>query len=833
MLQLKKRVLFLFLSFLVVLTCDSEKASQSFQADFDTVDRTWIGADFWSVPLEDWQVKNGRLECIGKRSNMRVNVLTAFIKEGEGDVSVSVRMGLFKAGKPATAGLRLGIWDEEDQDVRALCYHGHGLDVGVSSERQLVLGPAKMDLPANFDVTDFTLKVTASSSDNGYDVFLEAKDVNGVFAGLAESEIEDMRGLIALFNSHPDRWEVENLACFWFDDLSLSGSKLQNEPDNAFGPILWSMYTLSRGVMKMTAHMPPIGTNDTQTVQLQLDNDGWQTVAEAPIDSNAFVAVFKIENWDATKDTPYRLVYEDNAGAVSYYTGVIRHDPVDKPLVLGGMTCQFGSGFPYTPLVKNLSTHDPDMLYFSGDQIYESNGGYGIYRFPADLAITNYLGKFYMFGWAFGDLMRNRPTVCTPDDHDVFQGNLWGEGGVNNPIEQWQRLTDSSGGYVQPAEMVEVVHKTQCSHLPDPYDPTPMAQGISVWYTDLIYGRISFAIVSDRIFKSGPQKVAWWPGRADHLKQVLPDPFALDEPGLELLGDRQMEFLENWIRDWRGADMKVLLSQTIFMNAATHHGGEKMVLVADLDSGGWPQTSRNQALDLMRKAFAFHIAGDQHLPTLIQYGIDDFRDGSWAFCTPAIYVGYERRFLPEQVGIDIVNPPEHGLPNTGEFYDGFGNPNYVYAVGNPVDEPRQSPRYDHGQDKSSGYGIITFDQIERTITVEAWHFNIDVTTPHPDNQFPGWPLVLSQFDNDGRAAVAYLPTLKIDGLDNPVFELTNEKTGELEYIVRAKGSTFKPKVFSTDAYTLQVGDPDTQVWKKLEGLKPSRDEKKNILEIQF
>lgn len=68
------------------------------------------------------------------------------------------------------------------------------------------------------------------------------------------------------------------------------------------------------------------------------------------------------------------------------------------------------------------------------------------------------------FGWAFGDLMRDRPTVCTPDDHDVYQVNLWGEGGKKIPFADWQRYSVTDGGYVQPAEMVNVVHKTQCSH---------------------------------------------------------------------------------------------------------------------------------------------------------------------------------------------------------------------------------------------------------------------------------------------------------------------------------------------------------------------------------
>ena len=66
------------------------------------------------------------------------------------------------------------------------------------------------------------------------------------------------------------------------------------------------------------------------------------------------------------------------------------------------------------------------MLYFSGDQLYEGHGGFGIIREPADPAILNYLRKFYQFGWAFREAMRNAPTLCIPDDHDVFQGNIWG-----------------------------------------------------------------------------------------------------------------------------------------------------------------------------------------------------------------------------------------------------------------------------------------------------------------------------------------------------------------------------------------------------------------------
>jgi alkaline phosphatase D len=220
-------------------------------------------------------------------------------------------------------------------------------------------------------------------------------------------------------------------------------------------------------------------------------------------------------------------------------------------------------------LFKNLTSLDPDILYFSGDQIYEPNGGYQIKREPEDVSILNYLGKYYMFGWAFGDLMRSRPTICTPDDHDVYHGNLWGEAGEDMP--QGAETSDSRG-FRQSVKMVNVVNRTQCGQLPDPYDPTPIKRNMSVWYTSLTYGRISFAIISDRIFKTAPEAVSDWSGRHDHMKEPREDLSFLDKPGVELLGERQTAFLENWIEDWDGADMKVLLSQTVFANVATHHG---------------------------------------------------------------------------------------------------------------------------------------------------------------------------------------------------------------------------------------------------------------------
>jgi phosphodiesterase/alkaline phosphatase D-like protein len=396
------------------------------------------------------------------------------------------------------------------------------------------------------------------------------------------------------------------------------------------------------------------------------------------------------------------------------------------------------------PVADNLVKLDPDMLYFSGDQLYEDHGGFGLIRDPAEAAILNYLRKFYMFGWAFRDAMRDRPTVCIPDDHDVFQGNIWGEGGA----AMGDGDTSSRGGYREPARMVNVVHKTCASHHPDYFDPTPCKQDISVYFGDMVYGGVSFAILGDRQFKSGPDRVETGSGRADHVIDQDFDTSVLDEPGLELLGERQELFLEQWCDDWRGHNMKVLLSQTVFAGVATHHGGYNGYLKADLDSGGWPQTARNNAIRKLRKGMPLHINGDQHLTTLVQYGVEAQRDSCWSFCTPAISAGYPRWWRPDEMSMPHENRPSHDLPNTGEYLDGFGNRAYVYAVGNP-EVGTEKNRYALAHQKGSGFGLVTIDTKAKTYNLEAFRFLCDPTDGNPENQFPGWPITIQQRENAG------------------------------------------------------------------------------------
>ncbi len=736
-------------------------------------DRVFLGGAFWANPMEDWRIADGGAECQSLGGNRSIHSLTHQITSPTKGFSMSVQLSQLEVqGNDAGAGFRLGVRSELNE-YRSNCFVARGINAGVV-DGQLRLGSKSEPLPPGTSQKKIDLILNGVASGTEVALTLEARepDTGASLAKLSHvTPAGSLLGNVALVSNYgPD--ETQNAAKkavkdtnqgrsrYRFTDWKLAGDAFTVSDGQRFGPLLWSMYSLSDSrtpegwVMKISALTGPMGRDDTQFVELHVQRDGaWQSLGEAKLDPDAWVATFRIPNWDEKAAVPYKLVYRekhrDGTVTPDEWTGTILANPVGRPLRLAAMTCQNDYGFPYEPVARNVAKLKPDLVFFSGDQIYESHGGFGIIREPAAPAILNYLRKFYQFGWAFRDVMRHAPTICLPDDHDVFQGNIWGEGGAKMSITAADPGASSKGGYIEPARMVNAVHRTNVSHHPDPFDPTPSKQDISVYFGDMVYGGVSFAILADRQWKSGPERVKTGGPRADHVTDPDFDTRTLDQPGLVLLGERQEAFLKKWAQDWRGHSLKAVLSQTVFAAVATHHGRLDGFLKGDLDSGAWPQTPRNRAIDIMRPAMALHINGDQHLATLVQYGVADQRDSMWSFCTPAIAAGYPRWWRPDDAGMPHMKRPQHGLANTGEFLDGFGNKVYVYAVGNP-EVGKATNRYDRAHEKGSGFGFITFDPAKKTYTVESFRFLIDPTDGKPSNQFPGWPVTLHQSENRGE-----------------------------------------------------------------------------------
>jgi alkaline phosphatase D len=822
-----------------------------FASDFvEHTERAWIGPEYWANPLQDWRVARGRLECFVSGMNRNVQLLTHTLGSKNAGFRMSVKFGrLHPEGQltPGWAGFRVGVVGPVD-DYRSAAVHGRGLDTGITASGKLFIGAEQFEgvekrRDAGIGLQEVELVLTGAPEGDAVRLTLTAVEGgSGRKAREAVLVVEGNRltGNVALV-AHWERGGNRAGAAasprggssvYWFDDWKVGGARVEAHPERAFGPILWSQYTLSKGVLKMTAQMPPLGVEDTPGVELQVREGGqWKTIDEELIHTLARTATFRVANWDATKDVRYRLFYslkgKGGKAEPHYWEGTVRRDPVDKrTIVVAGFTGNQDTGFPNLPTVENLGYHNPDVLFFSGDQIYENVAGYGIQRLPVETAAMDYLRKWYLVGWSFGGLMRDRVTVHMPDDHDVYQGNIWGGGGRKQPIEEHER-----GGYVMPAEWVNMVQRTQTAHLPDPFDGRPVEQGIGVYYTDLLYGRVSFGIIEDRKFKSGPKGIV--PptgGRPDHVTDPNFDRQAYDPPGATILGERQLEFVRHWTGDWRGADFKVALSQTIFGAAATTHGAEFMRLVADLDSNGWPHSARDRALRELRKGYAFMYAGDTHLPSMIHHGVEDWNDSGWSFCVPSIAAGYPRLFEPDEPGKNRAP----GMPDyTGEFLDPFGNKLTVWAVANPKKKWREGA-YERLMDKASGYGIVRLDKENGKITSECWPILVDASVPGAEaRQFPGWPKMIDREDNFAKKGVAWLPLVVVEGMSNPVVQVVAEESGEMIYTVRVRGTEWHPRVFTkTGQFTLRVGEPGAD-FREYRGLRPATREAAGVLRVGF
>lgn len=547
--------------------------------------------------------------------------------------------------------------------------------------------------------------------------------------------------------------------------------------------IAFALYTHENGELKLTAQLFPLRPDETREVRLEFFRDGtFAQAATTTVVYPGWSAHFRVEPWEPTETVRYRVRHGDAAT----FEGVVRCDPIGKAtIVVANLSCNSSRTTGLRPeILANLRAQDPDLLFFAGDQTYRH---------------TEHTAGWIEFGLQFRDVMRDRPTITIPDDHDVGHPNLWGEHGKRS-----MRRGNTDGGYFYPVAYVNMVQRQQTWHLPDPVDPAPVDRELSVYFTRLRVGGVDFAILEDRKFKSGPEgKIPQQGPRPDHIVDASYDPASIDLPGLELLGERQLRFLREWGTDWTGTVQKVVLSQTAFCGAVHVHGSQDNRLLADLDCNGWPQSGRKRALTEIRRAWATHLCGDQHLAVVVKHGIDAWGDGPYAFTSPALVnTIYGRWWQPadEKAGSNpVAGSP---LPWTGDYLDGLGNKISMLAYANP-------PKIQDERQRGDGYGIVRFDKLNESVTFECWPRFAKVADGDRA-QFPGWPITVRVADNDGRKPVAWLPRLRfVDGDDNVVrdrvVQVVAEATGEVLYTVRARGETFEPVVYAPGSYTVRVG----------------------------
>lgn len=865
--------------------------------DWDHIDQQrWVGSNLWANRLQDWQILNGVLECDIRTHDfpmpMRtVHVITRQVSPESGDkfsLTVQVRGTASHLQKgQCMAGFLIGAgsgWSDYRFGAIVQSYSGLGggllcvidyaadqLTFRDNNDEQNVdvypvisnIGHIKGEKSISASSGDILLELEVNRDhSHRYRLMLTGWDVQtGSFLGAAilknRSE-KDITGSLALV-AHPGREGFrESLA---FTDFRCWGSMLKYHPERELGPIIGTLYSLNKAILKMTVQFMPVAwygkflDRFPQPLVAELKYktktaSNWENAQKARITQPEYLAFFRVENWDASLDYDYEVNFRDKFGKIHRYAGIVRNDPIEKERVsfvaLTGMGVMGrradartpGEGtdqvdahltgrwspsnvwFPHREIIFNIKKQDPDIIFFTGDQIYENNPTKPDRRdrFP----VLDYLYKWYLWHWAFRDLTKDRPCICQIDDHDVYAGNVWGYSGKLNLTG----LNSDGGGYMMDPLFIQMVERTQCMHNPDAYRfIEPLKNSFSSYFGSLTYGGISFAILEDRKFKTPP------PGKSFQPQDEI------------LLGNSQHRFLDEWSADWANAQLKVIVSQSTYASNHTDwdDGGLK-----DYDTGGYPKAGRDRALGAFRKARAFIVCGDQHLATLNRMGIERPRDAALQFCVPAVGNIYWRWFFPEKYLKIWEERGKTEIPDvSGDYVDEFGNHFQVLAVANPDNPdviklgrtkawiPRTDDLIQKRVSQGDGYGRVIIDKASRTITFECYPFDADLEIGEKA-QFRGWPYTISFDELDARTPVGYLPELYFENITNPVVHVINEKDGATVYAIRTRDKTYTPPVYERGTYTVRVFDPENSEREKIvKDLEPVKSQSEKRIKISW
>jgi len=173
----------------LTLSCSREPKSVLINEWDTSIQRNFVGSSFWANRLQDWQMANGRIECIiGKDPWRTVHILTHEINNSNKSFQMEVNLGLLHDTIPqadAFAGLLLGA-GSLDLDYRARCLifnrpnKNGGILAGINGNGELVI----MDMDNGLEPIAQSVEPISESfvnNENGYIIQVKAKLKNDFY----------------------------------------------------------------------------------------------------------------------------------------------------------------------------------------------------------------------------------------------------------------------------------------------------------------------------------------------------------------------------------------------------------------------------------------------------------------------------------------------------------------------------------------------------------------------------------------------------------------------------------------------------------------------------
>ncbi len=731
--------------------------------------QSWLGYSFWCNSYLDWKVENNRVVAFPFRKNKRTAHLSAFqIKNKSGFLSASVNLGFSNLKNSGYLGLLIGAGGTQFNEKTNLLIHNnipnsnsHLVSINKKGELKLtsygkdsVLYTHQLDKTIFLDTTSVLLQVNYKSFSNTTLVSFKVKNSNNVVFKdsilLKDNSIP--LGSVALTYSCEKAFKSFG----WFDNLNITGDVFRKSETT--GPLLSSFHTVTPDSIFLTVQLQPFKITKEDQFILTLRSKKEIEYRNYQYDSLTHQVRFRVPNIKKSKSIYYLISYKGNQNLTPFYLkGEIKAIPPKKELTVMALNCN-GFAFmhegkfdydalwyPYEQIEKGYKEFKPDLIVFLGDQFYESRPSMPINKAP--FCYLDYLYKWNLFCLQFRDLTANTPTIILTDDHDIYQGNLWGsnaslakEASKDTLVKYYQENYDTwqqdNGGYFMPADFVNMAIESQTSHLPNPYNKEKSL--LTNYYTSYKYGNFDFAIMEDKKFKSAPTEINHPVFNGIPLNDSLSTD-QLNNDSLTLLGIKQLQFLKEFLAK-KSNGIKVVLTQSAYASLttinleshplkdlpATLSGKHK--LNRDMDTNGWPKNGRDKALNAVGSTPTLFLAGDQHMGSVVEL-YDSLNNGTHFFTVPSVSNTWPRTWLPS----DSTNNSPLGI-----HYDGFGNKMNVVAVANPTNEIHAPQKINK---KSPGFGIIILNKKDKTATLHAYplYFNEGQEL----QEYKGWPVSIS------------------------------------------------------------------------------------------
>ncbi|HEX9972218.1 MAG TPA: hypothetical protein VGD14_09120, partial [bacterium] len=336
--------------------------------DWDQIDhQRWAGSNLWANRLQDWQILNGSLECIVRTQDspmlMRtVHAITREVLPESGEefhLAVQVRGTVSHLHKgQCMMGFLIGAGNGwSDYRAGAIVQGFTGLGGGLlcvidyaadqltfrdNSDEQNVdvypilsnIGYIKAEQSISSSGGDILLELRVNKDQlNRYTLMLTGWDVqSGSFLGAAilKNRFEkDIIGSFAIL-SHPGKTGFREPVAF--ADFRCWGSMLIYHPERELGPIVGTLYSLNKAILKMTVQFMPVAWHGKfldrfpQPLVAELKYKtkaalNWEKAQQARVTQPEYMAFFRVENWDASYDYDSEVNFKDRIGKTHRYAG--------------------------------------------------------------------------------------------------------------------------------------------------------------------------------------------------------------------------------------------------------------------------------------------------------------------------------------------------------------------------------------------------------------------------------------------------------------------------------------------------------------------------------